>query len=290
MATSKEIIKKRKRRRKRRRNILLLLLLATAAVCFCLFAPFFNLTEIAVSGNEKVAVDAIISHSLVAEGTNIFRINTKNAEAGIRQLPYVDTVRVKRKLPSKLQITVTESVPKYLAAFGEQYLLLDHAGKVLELLDDPSAYDLPLITGLDIKKAEPASKIGLDDAEKFDIIINNSKMLEDAQILSDVREINGADILNFEITLKSGLRVTFGKSDNMEYKMKLFREVLPQVDQTEGAYLNLLSDRAFFGKDEATPSPSPSASPEGTDTAGDSASPQPTSQPDDTTSAQDEKQ
>ncbi len=261
MAQSTKKKKRKKQKIRVRRTILLLLLLAAAGTAFCLFAPFFHIQEIAVTGNSKVSTEEIIQRAQIPAEYNLFRLDTGQVAQNIAQIPYIDTVQVSRKLPNRVAVTVTESTPAFLAAYGQEWLLLDQQGKVLEAVASTEGYDLPVMTGLTIQSAVPASPIGIDDPQKFDIIISNCRQLVDAGLLPQIREVDASDILEFTVTLKSGLRVMFGKADNMDYKLAMLEKVLPQVDQMEGAYLDLrVPEKAFYGEEE-TPSPSPSADP-----------------------------
>lgn len=263
----KEKAKRRKRKRRIRRTILLLLLVIAGGTAFCMFAPIFRLTGIEVEGNSRVDTDTILTTCGIEEEINIFKVNKNKTAENLKKIPYIDTVKLQRVLPNKIKLTVTESQPAFLAECAEQYLLLDGNGKLLEAVSDASIYQLPHLVGLNIKKAEPASKISIDDDEKFDIIINNSRLLAQEGILEEVAQMDASDILNFKITLKTGLLVTFGKSDHMDYKLSMYKKALPEIEQVPGAYLDLASvavaGKAFSGKNEVTPAPSAEAPADG---------------------------
>lgn len=114
-------------------------LYVTMAVAFVLIAVitamalFFKITEIRVEGAVTYTADRIITASGIERDTSVFFLNASSAQRGIRSaLPYVDTVKVTRKLPGTVVITVTETSAAAYAASGGKYYLFDVTGRILE--------------------------------------------------------------------------------------------------------------------------------------------------------------
>jgi len=253
--------KKKKRAVRIRRAILVMLLLTIALVCFCLFAPFFNITSIEVEGNVQVTSEEILDRVNLVTGTNIFKINKNSIREGLRTLAYLDTVKVSRRLPSTVKISVTECYAELLAPYTSGYLLLDSKGKVLEQISDSSGWDLPELLGVSIEKAEISEKISVQDGVKFDIIFNCIEYFKSKEQLSLISSFDFNDITNIQVTYREGYRVNFAKLDDMDYKMKMLEAILPQIDRSPGTYIDLTTpSKVFAGREEA--SPSPSAEPE----------------------------
>ncbi len=95
---------------------------------------FFSITEITVQNNERYTTEEIISQCPIDVGENLFMADTKNASELLeRNLPYIYNAEIKRKLPDKLLINITECEPSYyIINEDETYLLLDDNFKVLE--------------------------------------------------------------------------------------------------------------------------------------------------------------
>ena len=161
--------KKKNRKRKIRRTVTVLLLLIIAAVCLCLFTPFFNISSISVAGNEQVASEDILARCGILENTNIFRINKKASRASLESLAYLDTIKIKRKLPNKVVIEVTETTASLLFPFMTGYIVTDSTGKVLEQTTDAEAWDLPQILGADNRAASAHRIEGLNHKDIYRI-------------------------------------------------------------------------------------------------------------------------
>lgn len=249
--------KKKKRAIRIRRAILVMLLLTIALACFCLFAPFFNITSIETEGNVQVTSEELLDRVNLVTGTNIFKINKNSIRESLRSLAYLDTVKVSRRLPATVKISVTECRAELLAPYTSGYLLLDSRGKVLEQISDSSGWDLPELLGISIEKAEISEKISVQDGVKFDIIFNCIEYFKSKEQLPLISSFDFNDIANIQVTYREGYRVNFARLDDMDYKMKMLETILPQVDRSPGTYIDLSTpSKVFTGRNEASPSPS----------------------------------
>ena len=251
--------KKRMSRAKRlmRSGILLVLLVAIISGV-CLFAPFFNITQIKVEGNAQVLTEEILDRAPIVVGTNIFKLNKRTVKKSLASLAYLDKIKVKRRLPSTVRIKVTESYAHLLFPYASGYIVTDEFGKVLEEISDCTGWDLPQVTGVEIEQVKISEKITVQDRVKFDIILDCIEYFNEHGHLENMSVMDFSDITNIWITYKEGFSVNFAKFENMDYKLKMLDAVLPQVDRSEGTYIDLTTpSKVFTGKKEPTPEPTP---------------------------------
>lgn len=260
--TKKPMTAKQKRKRKRaimRRRLLLLLLLVAAIISVCLFTPVFNLKTIEVRGNSAVSNERLTEAVAIAPETNLFKIRKKNVRAAVLKIPEIETVKVSRRLPSKLRLTVTETAPRLYFSYAAGYVVTNENGRVMALTDDNSSLDLLYVTGLEIKNAEICEKMSVQDTVKFDIIVDTVKQLQDKGLLSEMRSCHFDNLSDCYAYLKDGTKIIFGKTSDLDYKLSVLVKVLPQVNRTEGAYIDLTTpSRTVYG----TRDPEPTATPE----------------------------
>ena len=99
-------------RRRRGRFAFLLKLFAfviAAAAMLWAAALFFRMDHIVISGNERYTEAEVLAASGLQTGGNLYFLNKFDVkEAIFEQLPYVDTIRINRKLPDTLLIEVSE--------------------------------------------------------------------------------------------------------------------------------------------------------------------------------------
>jgi len=101
---------KEKRRKKSNRTLLIYLTLFffLIAIIVYLQSPFSNINTIAVEGNEVIPKEQIVKYSELSLDTNMWRLSTKNTEKLIHEHTIVEDVKVDRKFPQTIHISVSE--------------------------------------------------------------------------------------------------------------------------------------------------------------------------------------
>jgi len=242
-----------------RRRVLLLLLLMAIVIGICLFTPFFNIKTVEVVGNNAISTEQILETAAIPQNVNMFKISTGKAKKALLQIPELETVKIRRVLPSKIKIEVTESLPVMYFSYQSGYVVTNDAGRVLSITDSVEGTNLLNITGLEIKNAEIRKKISVQDTGKFDIIINTIQELNRAGLLHEIRSGHFDSPANVHFYLHDGTKVIFGKvsdSKDLEYTVLFFTKILEQAHRGEGAYIDLSVPEPISGFIEP-PKPSP---------------------------------
>ena len=104
---------KNKKIRGRLTRIILLICLLGGTICFLCLSPMFNIQEIVVEQNSKIASDTIASLSGIQLYKNIFLFKKSDAITNIERNSYVNSVKISRSLPNKIKIIVEERTEKY---------------------------------------------------------------------------------------------------------------------------------------------------------------------------------
>lgn len=136
---------RRQKRRKRARGshpglykVLSVLLILAAVGVACVI--FFRVDSIEVTGNQRYTAQEIIDIAGVERGDNLFAVQAASLSRQVQsRLPYIRTVSVRRVLPDRLIIAVTEG--KAVAAIAQEgrWWLLDEDGKLLEQVASPGS-------------------------------------------------------------------------------------------------------------------------------------------------------
>lgn len=110
--------------------------------------PRFAARDIVVTGLTHTSRDQVLAAAHLAVDTNVLGLDTRRVERNLRELPWIESVRVIRRLPGSVRIELRERIAVAVVSAGGLYLatadglLFKRAGS-----DDPS--DLPVITGID---------------------------------------------------------------------------------------------------------------------------------------------
>lgn len=242
---------KYKKKMKTRRIVALSVSGVVIILCVCLFTPIFGITEISVTGNLNVAAADIIGTSGIEKGENIFRINTKKAERALEEISYVAAAEVKRKFPAKVVIEVVESAADVIYDMPTEFIVTTIDGRVLQKTDNVTEIPVPIVKGIAVSEAEPAQIIKTEDPEVARLNIEYIKCFYESHYWSEIDEFDVSDSSNFMMIMRSGMRVTFGAIDTIEglqRKIKMLDAIIPQIKQTERSYLDLTTDKGYFGE------------------------------------------
>ena len=121
------------------------LLVAAAVVLACVV--FFRVNDLEVSGNVRYTAEEIIEASGVETGDNLIVLSRSRVSAAIcTKLPYVENVSIKKVLPDKIVLRVSERVAAASVESSEGRWLISAQGKLLE--QDSGAIRSVRIVGL----------------------------------------------------------------------------------------------------------------------------------------------
>lgn len=166
--------------RKRRPNpfrILLLAVVVLAITMGVLATSLFNINDIEVEGNSYFSDDEIINMAHAQIGKNLIYKSGKGEIIDyLKKNPYIEKVRVSKKLPGTLVITISEREQIAAVKYGEEYLVIDKDGLLLRKTDTEPK--LTIITGVKVAKVELGEIIEVEDNK---ILANALKLIDCTQ-------------------------------------------------------------------------------------------------------------
>ncbi len=119
----------------------------------CVAPTRFQLAHVQVQGAQEASVEEI--RALVAEsmGVNLLTLDLRRVERKLREHPWIGAsgaVRIQRRLPATLIITITERTAGGLALLDGVVWLLDERGMPIDRFGGRYArHDFPILRGLD---------------------------------------------------------------------------------------------------------------------------------------------
>lgn len=109
----------------------------------------FAVNEILVMGRKEISEDELLSHLGIRAGTPIFAVDLEGAQQLLHQISWVEDVRVSRRLPDKIIVTLNEREPAALWQYQKKISLIDSKGVVIRDHDLEAYAHLPLVVGED---------------------------------------------------------------------------------------------------------------------------------------------
>lgn len=216
-------------------KIFIIIGLISGSITFALVSPIFNISNITVAQNNKVATDTIVSLSTLKNGENIFKFYNKYIENKIKENPYIESVKIKRKLPATVEIEVKERVAKYAVDYMGKYAYINTQGYILEISDNNEK--LPIIQGATTKEDEfvPGKRLNTEDLNRLEDVIKIMHSMKESGLDSKVTSIDINNKNEYSIYLEEEKkRVHLGDTTNLNNKMLYVQAITEQVKGTEG--------------------------------------------------------
>lgn len=226
MSGDERIINRTAQRRKKNRRKKLIFR-ACLGIAFLLvgvilvLTMFFNISEITVTGDTVYAVEEITNASGVNIGDNLIFVSKKKIDEKITsELPYVGSVKVKRRLPTGLELQVTKTEAVYAVAQDGYFTLLNEKGKVLEANTEFIAENITLVNLGNIISATVGKNIELETEKVLDKLIKIQEECNNCG-LTDITAVDLSDIYNIKLTYQGRIILELGDTDKSGLSKKL---------------------------------------------------------------------
>lgn len=104
--------------------IFIIILLLAGLAAFLTNSPMFDVTEVQVTGNNKIESELFSGEADALKGQNIFLFDMDMLHSILSKQPYFSSIESKRTLPGKVDIEITEKKAEiYYLKDGVAYLL-----------------------------------------------------------------------------------------------------------------------------------------------------------------------
>ena len=223
------------KRIKRIVKFVLLLGIIIGAIVFATCSPIFNITDIEVLNNNRVSSDTIISLSGIQTNENIFRFIATKAINNMKQNDYIEEVKIKRVLPSKVQIEVTEREPKFSVPVLGEFAYISTQGYILEIAQNE--LNLPVIYGLQTAEENilVGNRIIEDDLRSLETILKIMSAMNDVGLYDKVTNIDISDKNDYSIYMQEEKKtIHLGDASNLSNKMLYVVTIIEQEKDIEG--------------------------------------------------------
>ena len=188
-------------------------------------SAFMRIKEIRVEGMSMYTPEEIVESSGLHPGDNLMFINTANISQVIRgELPFINEVKITRKLPDTVLIEVAESTAAASISFYGELIIIDSTGRVLAR--GPVA-DLTL-PGVDTDNLVNIRGVEIDDAPlgsilkpefgtelKLQYVQDILSVMEREGLIDDVSYLDVSNIVNVYFGYSGKYRVILGGRTNL---------------------------------------------------------------------------
>ena len=230
---------RRRRRRTGRRTLhYILILLAAAAIMMLLsLTVLFRIETIEVTGSTRYAAGELLDASGVQVGDNLFRVSARGVEKRLtEQFPYVQSVKLRRILPAKLVVEITQAKPLGAVETAGGYVVICRDGRVLEIGAQAVPDGVMIISGMYLYQPQVGRVLGQgyskDEQKQAALEEEAFKMLS---LLSDaiaqtefdkITFVDFTDRLNMLLVYDNRVILELGTEAELPYKLRFAKNVL----------------------------------------------------------------
>ncbi len=238
---------RRNRRRRRGRYAFLWKLfgfLVAAAAMVAAVTLFFRMDHIVVSGNERYSEQEVLAASGLSTGGNLYFLNKYDVkEAIFAQLPYVEEVKINRKLPDTLLIELRECKAVAGIAADESVWLISDQGKLLEQTDAPPE-GCPRVKGVELIDPTPSKpmNLGEEGAYRGGVALTLLRAAADRNMRDKIGEIDLSDDTALSFTYLGRFAVRFPWTADVDYKLESLSTVVEYLEENETGRIDLMTE------------------------------------------------
>lgn len=240
-AVTKKISKKQEMAIKKRKLILkiirtiILIGILIGTLIYILLSPLFNIKDVTVTGNNKLSKEEIISLSEIRTEENIFKTSKNDIKNRIKTNPYVENVKIRRKLPDKVEIIVVERVATYMLPFANSYVYINNQGYMLEITSQKA--NLPIITGFSTpeENLHEGERLLSEDLVKLGEVLQIIESANANGIQELITKIDMSNRQDYTIMLEKEKKlVHMGDVSNLSTKMSYINKIIQDEAGIEG--------------------------------------------------------
>lgn len=164
----------------------ILSILVICGVVILALTLFFRVDTVVAKGQMRYTAQEVCEASGVEKGDNLYLLNKYDVSSRIREaLPYIEDIRINRKLPDTLLIEVTECAEPLAVVQEGSAWLVSTRGQIVDQKEAGEAEHYGVISGCELLAPSVGTKIALV----------SEYSLQEESLLSLLTELAGAGML-----------------------------------------------------------------------------------------------
>ena len=198
-------------------------------------SPFFNIEEINVQidRNTVLTESEIKELSNITVGQNMFSISKKKSIENIETNSYVESVKIKRKIPNKLVIEVIERTIAFQFEVNGQYAYVDNYGVVIDQKSEKK--DCIIITGNKTESIVTGSKLNDEDIQGLSDVMVIIQEAKNNEIFDEITKIDISNHDDYLVYFENQGKVAhIGDITSINDKMTRVAKILKVESEVEG--------------------------------------------------------
>ena len=245
--------RRRNKRYRRGRLTVFLRFLSFLLICAAIVTAlilFFKVDTLEVEGNDRYSEEEILEITGIEYGQNLFLLDRQAiAEKITGQLPYIQSVKIRRKLPDTIVIEVAESTAAAAVLSDGEAWLISPKGKLLERVTAAEGEGYLQVTGCTLLLPTEGSTMEFpnDGHITEEQLLALLQALSDRDMTGEAEEIDcsGEEFLVLRYAGRFDVQIPY----DADYGKKLLalETIVGTLEANEtGTVILTLPDRSFF--------------------------------------------
>ena len=226
---------KKKRKIIRILKIFIIISFLLTGIIIFLKSSIFNIKTInvAIENNNFLTESQIKDLLMINVGQNMYSISKKKSIESIKNNPYVESVKIKRSIPDKLQIEVKERSIKFQLQLDNQYIYIDEKGIILEKSNVKK--DCIIVTGFSTSELNEGTKLNNKDLEGLSAVLKILQEAENNKIKDYITSIDIENKNDYKLYFNNlGKIVHLGDTTSINSKFSYITKILEVKQDYEG--------------------------------------------------------
>ena len=225
-------------------KLLSMLVICTAVILA--LTLFFRVDVIVVTGTEQYTEEQVTEATGVERGDNLILLNKYDVQNRIReQLPYIEWIRINRKLPDTLLVEVVQECRQPLAIVQDgSAWLMSPSGKIVDQKESPAAQQYPVIDGCQLLAPSVGTPMALatEYATQQNSLLELLSALEESEMLDQVDAIHLEDLSVLTMEYAGRFRVEMPYGADYAYKLRALEVVIGKLETNQTGTIQLVRD------------------------------------------------
>ncbi len=233
----------RRRRRKKKNGSFVLSLLTFLIVIGAIVASvtvFLKVAEVQVSGSVRYAAADIIESSGIKNGDNMFLINKfEVAEKILSEYPYIEQIKIRRKLPDTFTFEITERVAAaYVVSAGNRWLI-DNNAYILERIAPDAEVKVPKISGCEVLTPFAGSPLVLKNEDQMPVLREVLTSLRYTGLTESIVRVEIDKLYDINLIYGNRFLVALGDTSQLGKKIEMLRAVIGELNDFDKGTINV---------------------------------------------------
>lgn len=223
-------------------KILIIVLVVLILTVVILMSPLFMVKKTAVKGNKYYESETVVTElekykgqnywSLLLKNTpfahlgHFFTFSPYNAEAELKdKLPFLKTADFSYSLDGTLTVSVTERTAGLSIKDGENFILVDEDGYVIDTFPKDETPTAMILEGVETEGYTKGKKLSKNSSVGLSIAMRIMDLMEQVE-LEGINKINVEDTDEIWMYIEPSLSIKLGTPEEIGVKLATLKEIL----------------------------------------------------------------